>query len=115
MGDRNSNSSYDGEIEEANVAMKMDAKTMNQLSSSGKVAQQNRGEKAISNLQNAIQDFKNKEHSGDGSKGEGQEQSRLILSRSSEIQDWNSSRKEISHFSFSLTFCSINANVLNVQ
>lgn len=38
MGDRRSDSSYDSKIEEANVAMKMDAKTLNQLSSSGKAA-----------------------------------------------------------------------------
>lgn len=58
MGDWRSDSSYDGKIEEANVAMKMDAKTLNQLSSSGKAAQQNRGEKAILNLQDVVEDFK---------------------------------------------------------
>ena len=40
------------------MAMKMDAKTLNQLSSSGKAAQQNRGEKAILNLQDVVEDFK---------------------------------------------------------
>ena len=75
MGDRRSDSSYDGKIEEANVAIMMDAKSLNQLSSSGKVAQQNRGKKAITNLQNAIEDFKKKEQNQEG-KGKGQGQSR---------------------------------------
>ncbi|KAJ6027951.1 hypothetical protein N7540_003527 [Penicillium herquei] len=74
MSDRSSNSSYDGKIEEANVAIRMDAKTMNQLSSSGKAAQQNRGKNAIVNLQKAIEDFKKKEHSEEGNKGQGQNQ-----------------------------------------
>jgi hypothetical protein len=74
MGDRHSDSSYDGKIEEANIAMKMDAKTMNQLSSSGKAAQENRGKKAILNLQNAIEDFKNKDQIGKESNIDGQEQ-----------------------------------------
>jgi hypothetical protein len=64
MADRSSDSSYDGKIEEANVAMKMDAKTLNQLSSSGKVAQQSRGKKSIQNLKAAVEDFKRKEQSG---------------------------------------------------
>jgi hypothetical protein len=71
MGDRRSDSSYDGKIEEANIAMKMDAKTMNQLSSSGKAAQENRGKKAILNLQNAIEDFKNKDQIGKGNNSDG--------------------------------------------
>lgn len=53
--------------------MKMDAKTLNQLSSSGKAAQQNRGKKSIQNLQAAVEDFQRKEQSGgEGSKREGQ-------------------------------------------
>ncbi|EKV18574.1 hypothetical protein PDIG_08880 [Penicillium digitatum PHI26] len=60
MGDRLSDSSFDGKKEEATVAMKMDAKTLNQLSSSGKAAQQNRGLKATMNLQYAIEDFEKK-------------------------------------------------------
>lgn len=75
MADRRSDSSYDGKIEEANVAMKMDAKTLNQLSSSGKAAQENRGKKSILNLQKAVEDFKRKEEEGGGcSKHEGQGQ-----------------------------------------
>jgi hypothetical protein len=73
MADRRSDSSYDGKVEEAKVAMKMDAKTLNQLSSSGKAAQQNRGKKSIQNLQAAVEDFKRKEQSGgEPSKREGQ-------------------------------------------
>jgi hypothetical protein len=73
MADRRSDSSYDGKVEEAKVAMKMDAKTLNQLSSSGKAAQQNRGKKSIQNLQAAVEDFKRKEQSGgEGSRREGQ-------------------------------------------
>lgn len=64
MADRRSDSSYDSKIEEANVAMKMDAKTLNQLSSSGKAAQQNRGKNSILNLQSAVEDFKRKEQTG---------------------------------------------------
>ncbi|PGH18439.1 hypothetical protein AJ79_00508 [Helicocarpus griseus UAMH5409] len=37
-----SDSSYDGKVEEANVSIKADVKTLNQLSSSGKAAQENR-------------------------------------------------------------------------
>lgn len=75
MGDRRSDSSYDGKAEEANVAMKVDSKTLNQLSSSGKTAQQNRGKKSILNLQNAVEDFKKKEQGGaEGSKRAAQEQ-----------------------------------------
>lgn len=66
MADRSSDSSYDGKIEEANVAMKMDAKTLNQLSSSGKVAQLSRGKKSIQNLKAAVEDFKRKEQNGGG-------------------------------------------------
>jgi hypothetical protein len=76
MGDRRSDSSYDGKIEEASVAMKMDAKTMKQLSSSGKAAQEKRGKKALLNLQNAIEDFKSKEQAGKGSNSDGQGHSR---------------------------------------
>lgn len=75
MGDRRSDSSYDAKIEEASVAIKMDAKSMNQLSSSGKTAQQNRGKNAIMNLQNAIEDFKKKEQNEEV-KGKGQGQSK---------------------------------------
>ncbi|RAK85464.1 hypothetical protein BO79DRAFT_155663 [Aspergillus costaricaensis CBS 115574] len=75
MADRHSDSSYDGKIEEAHVAMKMDAKSINQLSSSGKAAQQNRGKKSILSLQNAVEDFKRKEEqSGEGSRRAGQGQ-----------------------------------------
>jgi hypothetical protein len=76
MGDRSSDSSYDGKIEEANVAMKMDAKSMNQLSSSGKAAQAKRGGKAILSLKAAIEDYKTKEDGREESKREGQGQSR---------------------------------------
>ncbi|EKV16358.1 hypothetical protein PDIP_36910 [Penicillium digitatum Pd1] len=69
MGDRLSDSSFDGKKEEATVAMKMDAKTLNQLSSSGKAAQQNRGLKATMNLQYAIEDFEKK---GAGREGQGE-------------------------------------------
>lgn len=72
MGDRRSDSSYDGKIEEASVAIKMDGKTMKQLSSSGKAAQENRGKKALLNLQNAVEDFKNEEQTGKGSNSDKQ-------------------------------------------
>jgi hypothetical protein len=73
MADRRSDSSYDGKIEDAKVAMRMNAKTLNQLSSSAQAAQQNRGRGAILNLQNAVQNYKDKEQSsGTESKGDGQ-------------------------------------------
>lgn len=76
MGDRRSDSSYDGKIEDAKVTMRMNAKTLNQLSSSAQAAQQNRGKSAILNLQNAVQNYKDKEQSsGNESKREGQDQS----------------------------------------
>lgn len=76
MGERQSDSSYDGKIEEADVAIKADGKTLNQLSSSGRAAQQNRGGKDMLDLQRATEDLKNKEQSGGkGSKSGEQGQS----------------------------------------
>lgn len=77
MGDRRSDSSYDGKIEDAKITMRMNAKTLNQLSSSAQAAQQNRGKSAILNLQNAVQNYKDKEQSSGGneSKREAQDQS----------------------------------------
>lgn len=76
MGDRQSDSSYDGKIEDAKITMKMNAKTLNQLSSSAQAAQQNRGKTAMLNLQNAIQNFKDKEQSSNNeTKREGEDQS----------------------------------------
>lgn len=66
MADRASDSSYDGKIEEASVAMRMDAKSMNQLSSSGKVAQQKRGGKAIASLQAAAKQLQKDENNSQG-------------------------------------------------
>lgn len=66
MADRTSDSSYDGKVEEASVAMKMDAKSMNQLSSSGKAAQQKRGGKAIASLQAAAEQLKKDESNSQG-------------------------------------------------
>ncbi|KAJ6125985.1 hypothetical protein N7471_010478 [Penicillium samsonianum] len=66
MADRASDSSYDGKVEEASVAMKMDAKSMNQLSSSGKAAQQKRSGKAIASLQAAAEQLKRDENNSQG-------------------------------------------------
>ncbi|KAJ5602081.1 hypothetical protein N7510_011615 [Penicillium lagena] len=76
MGDRRSDSSYDGKIEDAKITMRMNAKTLNQLSSSAQAAQQSRGKSAILNLQNAVQNYKEKEQSsGNESQRDGQDQS----------------------------------------
>lgn len=54
MGDRSSDLNYDGKVEDAKVAMMMNVKTLNQLSSSAQAAQQNCGKKAILDLGNAM-------------------------------------------------------------
>ncbi|KAJ5544126.1 hypothetical protein N7494_005405 [Penicillium frequentans] len=74
MGDRRSDSSYDGIIEDAKVTMRMNAKTLNQLSSSAQAAQQNRGKNAILSLGNAVQSFKDKEEKGSSNDGKPEEQ-----------------------------------------
>lgn len=66
MGDRRSDSSYDGKIEEAKVAIKTDAKTLQQLSSSAEAAKVNRGKNAIVSLDDAARRAKQEETGGNG-------------------------------------------------
>lgn len=73
MSDRRSDSSYDGIVEEANVAMKMDVATFHQLSTSAQAAQQNRAKGAIYSLDNAAKKLKISEQGG-GSKTKKSEQ-----------------------------------------
>lgn len=75
MGDRRSDSSYDGKVEDAKVTMILNAKTLNQLSSSAQAAQENRRKKALLNLGDAIQRFKDEEQGGNDGKPEEQKQS----------------------------------------
>ena len=72
MADRRSGSSYNGTVEEAQVGIKADAKTINQLSSSAKACQIHRARRAVESLVSAIEGAKDDE--GEGSqakKGEG--------------------------------------------
>lgn len=69
MGDRRSDSSYDGKIEEAKVAMKINAKTLQQLSSSAEAAKANRVKNAISSLDDAARKAK-EEMEGKGKQNE---------------------------------------------
>ena len=57
-------SGYDGKIEDAKVTTRMNAKPLNQLSSSAEAAQQNWDKNAILSLGNAVQNFKDKEEQG---------------------------------------------------
>ncbi|PYI04786.1 hypothetical protein BO78DRAFT_319712 [Aspergillus sclerotiicarbonarius CBS 121057] len=58
MGDRHSDSSYDGQIEEAKIAIKTNTKTLQQLSSSAEAAKANRAKNAISSLDAAARKAK---------------------------------------------------------
>lgn len=70
MGDRLSDSSYEGTVEEASEGIKADVKTLNQLSSSGRAAQQSRIQKALNSLDTAAKNLKDREgQSGSGGSG----------------------------------------------
>ena len=66
MGDRKSDSSYDGRIEEAKISIKTNAKTLKQLSSSAEAAKANRVKNAISSLDSAARKAKEEEMEGSG-------------------------------------------------
>lgn len=61
MSDRRSDSSYRATIEEATVGIKGDPQTLNQLSSSGRSAQQKRMRKALASLDAAASDLQARE------------------------------------------------------
>ncbi|KKZ64745.1 hypothetical protein EMCG_09349 [[Emmonsia] crescens] len=69
MGDRHSDSSYDGKIEEVEVAIKIDVKTIQQLSSSAEAAKANRGKQAILALDNAARRAKEEEEKREATGG----------------------------------------------
>lgn len=62
MADRRSDSSYEGTVEEAKVGVKGDPKTLNQLSSSGRRAQQKRIQNALASLDTAARDLQAREN-----------------------------------------------------
>lgn len=66
MGDRRSNSSSEGTVEEAKVGIKGDFKTLIQVSSSGRAAQERRGEKAAASLDSAMKNFQSLNHAQSG-------------------------------------------------
>ncbi|KAJ5246545.1 hypothetical protein N7468_001528 [Penicillium chermesinum] len=59
--DRRSDSSYDGEVEEARVALKTDPKTLQQLSSSSDAVKAKRNKNGLASLENAIKQAKQEE------------------------------------------------------
>lgn len=76
MADRRSDSSYEATIEEAKVGIKGDPKTLNQLSSSGRSAQQKRIQNALASLDTAARDLEARENNQDSSGGGGTQQQR---------------------------------------
>lgn len=74
MSDPQSDSSYDGQVEEATVSMRASAKTLNQLSSSGQAAKENRRKNRPQNLRDVVQDETGKEQGNSGSKGKSEGQ-----------------------------------------
>jgi hypothetical protein len=66
MSDRRSESSHEGTIEEAKVGIKGDAQTLNQLSSSGRSAQQRRIKKALASLDAAASELQSREYDQSG-------------------------------------------------
>jgi hypothetical protein len=68
MGDRLSDSSYDGIAEEAEVAIKADVKSFQQLSSSAEAAKANRLKNAISSLDSAAKKAKQEQGGNAGQK-----------------------------------------------
>ncbi|KAJ5545187.1 hypothetical protein N7535_006431 [Penicillium sp. DV-2018c] len=73
MKNRQSNSSYDGKIEHAKVAIGMDPKTLEQFSTSGIAAKRNRAKITAPGIDDALQDIENDEQArNEQSKGEGQ-------------------------------------------
>ncbi|QVM08176.1 hypothetical protein D8B26_002870 [Coccidioides posadasii str. Silveira] len=71
MADRRSDSSYNATIEEAKVGIKGDPKTLNQLSSSGRSAQQKRIQNALASLDTAARDLQARENDQGSSEGGG--------------------------------------------
>lgn len=61
MGDRRSDSSYEGKVEDAHFAIRTNAKTLQQLSSSAEAAKVNRGKNAIASLDEAARRAKQEE------------------------------------------------------
>ncbi|PYH76081.1 hypothetical protein BO82DRAFT_297127 [Aspergillus uvarum CBS 121591] len=70
MTDRRSDSSYEATIEEAQVGVKGDSPTLNQLSSSGRSAQQRRIRNALASLESATRDLQAREIDRSGSGGD---------------------------------------------
>jgi hypothetical protein len=75
MGDRQSDGNDKATIEEGVVGIKGDPKTLNQLSSSGRAAQQKRMGKALESLGKAARDIQTQEQ-GESHSGEQQGQSK---------------------------------------
>ncbi|PWY88240.1 hypothetical protein BO70DRAFT_359703 [Aspergillus heteromorphus CBS 117.55] len=70
MSDRRSDSSYEATVQEATVGIKGDPETLNQLSSSGRSAQQRRIKTALASLDDAARDLEARER-GHGQSGGG--------------------------------------------
>ncbi|PYH91224.1 hypothetical protein BO71DRAFT_283560, partial [Aspergillus ellipticus CBS 707.79] len=61
MSDRRSDSSYNAVVEEAQVGIRTDPKTLNQLSSSGRSAQQRQMKSALASLDIAARNLEAEE------------------------------------------------------